>query len=159
MDNCSKSPSYYKGRWNISYLRTIKIGCKGRDIIAWNHAVDAGLNPRGKDGTDWDANGKTVNEIFKMHFVNNAVDFDGNQAGKMGYIVYDWEGDGKYDHIEFGSISEDGLSYSYYSNNGFNGKDSNGKDQEHYYTRTFANDSNAHADNDGNGIVCFIPLN
>ena len=129
------------------------------DIIAWNHAVDAGLNPRGKDGTDWNANGKNVDEIFKMHFVDKAVDFDGKQAGKMGYIVYDWEGDGKYDHIEFGMISEDGLSYSYYSNNGFDGKDSNGKEQEHYYTRTFANDSNAHADNNGNGIVRFIPLN
>ena len=129
------------------------------DIIAWNHAVDAGLNPRGKNGTDWNANGKTVDEIFKMHFVKKAVNFDGKQAGKMGYIVYDWEGDGEYDHIEFGSISEDGLSYSYYSNNGFDGKDSNGKEQEHYYTRTFANDSNAHADNNGNGIVRFIPLN
>ena len=59
------------------------------DIIAWNHAVDAGLNPRGKDGTDWNANGKNVDEIFKMHFVDKAVDFDGKQAGKMNYILYD----------------------------------------------------------------------
>lgn len=129
------------------------------DIIAWNHAVDAGLDPRGKNGTDWDVNNKTVDQIYNEHFVGKDVDFDGKQAGKMGYILYDWEGDGSYDHIEFGSISEDGLSYSYYSNNGFNGTDINSNSQENYYTRTFANDSNAHCDNNGSGIVYFIPLN
>ena len=85
-------------------------------------------------------------------FVGKDVAFDGKQAGKKGYILYDWEGDGEYDHIEFGSISEDGLSYSYYSNNGF-------ENGENYYTRSFAQDSNAHCDNNGNGIVRFIPLN
>lgn len=129
------------------------------DIIAWNHAVDAGLDPRGQGGTDWDANNKTVDQIYNEHFVGKDVDFDGNQAGKMGYILYDWEGDGEYDHIEFGSISDDGLSYSYYSNSGFDGTDENGNPQENYYTRYFSNDSNAHADNNGNGIVRFIPLN
>ena len=122
------------------------------DIIAWNHAVDAGLNPRGKDGTDWNANGKNVDEIFKMHFVDKAVDFDGKQAGKMGYILYDWEGDGKYDHIEFGMISEDGLSYSFYNNQGF-------EYQDKYSTRTFAQDPNAGAKPDSPGSVRFIPLN
>ena len=122
------------------------------DIIAWNHAVDAGLNPRGKDGTDWDANGKTVDEIFKMHFVDKAVDFDGKQAGKMGYILYDWKNDGSYDHIEFGMISADGLSYSFYSNEGF-------ENGEFYDTRTFEKDSNAGALNGGPGKVRFIPLN
>ena len=122
------------------------------DIIAWNHAVDARLDPRGENGTDWDANNKTVDQIYNEHFVGKDVAFDGKQAGKKGYILYDWEGDGEYDHIEFGSISEDGLSYSYYSNNGF-------ENGENYYTRSFAQDSNAHCDNNGNGIVRFIPLN
>ena len=122
------------------------------DIIAWNHAVDAGLNPRGKDGTDWDANNKTVDQIYNEHFVGLDVDFDGKQAGKMGYILYDWEGDGKYDHIEFGMISEDGLSYSFYNNQGF-------EYQDKYSTRTFAQDPNAGAKPDSPGSVRFIPLN
>lgn len=122
------------------------------DIIAWNHAVDAGLDPRGEGGTDWNANNKTVDQIYNEHFVGKDVDFDGNQAGKMGYILYDWEGDGEYDHIEFGSISADGLSYSFYNNGGF-------ENGEFYDTRYFENDSNAHADNAGNGVVRFIPLN
>ena len=121
-------------------------------IIAWNHAVDAGLNPRGKDGTDWDANNKTVDQIYNEHFVGLDVDFDGKQAGKMGYILYDWENDGSYDHIEFGMISADGLSYSFYSNEGF-------EKGEFYDTRTFEKDSNAGALNGGPGKVRFIPLN
>ena len=122
------------------------------DIIAWNHAVDAGLNPRGKDGTDWDANNKTVDQIYNEHFVGLDVDFDGKQAGKMGYILYDWKNDGSYDHIEFGMISADGLSYSFYSNEGF-------EKGEFYDTRTFEKDSNAGALNGGPGKVRFIPLN
>ena len=124
------------------------------DIIAWNHAVDAGLNPMGENGTDWDANNNTVNQIFNEHFQGQDVAFDGNQAGQMGYILYDWEGDGIYDHIEFGSISEDGLSYSFYNNDGY---DTNG--HEHYYTRTFAEDSNAGARQNSPGTIRFIPLN
>lgn len=75
-----------------------------------------------------------------------------DDAGKMGYILYDWEGDGKYDHIEFGMISEDGLSYSFYNNQGF-------EYQDKYSTRTFAQDPNAGAKPDSPGSVRFIPLN
>ena len=122
------------------------------DIIAWNHAVDAGLNPMGENGTDWDANNKTVNQIYNEHFTGKDVAFDGTQAGKKGYILYDWEGDGVYDHIEYGSISDDGLEYSYYNNQGF-------EYQDVYKTSTFEQDSNAGAQNGGSGIVRFIPLN
>ena len=110
------------------------------------------MDPRGEGGTDWNANNKTVNQIYNEHFVGKDVDFDGNQAGKMGYILYDWQGDGIYDHIEFGSISADGLSYSFYSNTGF-------ENGEIYDTRTFADDSNAGAKKDGPGKVRFIALN
>ena len=50
------------------------------------------------------------------------------------------------------SGASDGTSYSYYSNNGF-------EQGETYNTRTFADDSNAHARNDGNGVVNFVSLN
>lgn len=52
-----------------------------------------------------------MDQIYNEHFVGLDVDFDGKQAGKMGYILYDWENDGSYDHIEFGMISADGLSW------------------------------------------------
>lgn len=71
-----------------------------------------------------------------------AVDFDESQAGKSGYIFYDWTGDGKYDHVEFCYIHADGLTYSFYNNNGF-------EQNENFYTRSFANDSNAGALNGG----------
>ena len=120
----------------------------------------SGDNPGGDDDNSaLIDNNSTQSENEYEHFTGKDVAFDGTQAGKKGYILYDWEGDGVYDHIEYGSISDDGLSYSYYSNNGFDGTDENGNPQENYYTRYFSNDSNAHADNNGNGIVRFIPLN
>ncbi|MDY6396408.1 MAG: hypothetical protein SPL22_01655 [Treponema sp.] len=74
-------------------------------------------------------------------YIETCVGFDSGSAGKSGYLFYDWEGNGHYDHVEFCRINSDGSSYSYYSNNGFEGAGN-----EIYKTNiSFKNDSNAHA--------------
>ena len=150
---CSRINLIYTTEGNsVDYLSTNNPDDVHCDVIAWNHAVDAGLDPRGEDGNDWNADDNTVNQIYNDHFSDDAVSFDSNCAGQTGYLFYDWTGDGTYDHVEFASVNSDGTSYSYYSNNGF-------EQGETYNTRTFADDSNAHARNDGNGVVSFVPLN
>ena len=127
------------------------------DIIAWNHAVEAGLNPRGENGTDRDANHNTVDQIFNEHFEGQDVEFNGIQAGRAGYLFYDYDGadiDGniEFTHVEFVRIHEDGMGYSYFQNVGF-------EYGETYRTESFEVDPNGHANNNGNGIVRFVPLN
>lgn len=122
------------------------------DIIAWNHAVDAGLNPAGNGNDNWDGNKLTVDEIYNKHYADEAVDFNSDLAGKKGYIFYDWEGDGKFDHIEYCEVDVNGTGYSFYNNKGYE------KGEEYYY-RTFAEDNNAGAKNGGPGKLKFVALN
>ena len=151
--NCSSINLIYSNEDNsVDYLTTDNPDDVHCDVIAWNHAVDEGLDPRGVDGNDWNADENTVDQIYNDHFADDAVSFDSNCAGQSGFLFYDWTGDGTYDHVEFASVNSDGTSYSYYSNNGF-------EQGETYNTRTFADDSNAHARNDGNGVVNFVSLN
>ena len=137
----SKTQNSKKETDVATHITTSRPNAVHCDVIAWNHAVDAGLDPRGKDGCGWDADNKNVDQIFNSHFATQAVSFDSGSAGKSGYLFYDWEGNGHYDHVEFCRINSDGSSYSYYSNNGFEGAGN-----EIYKTNiSFKNDSNAHA--------------
>ena len=137
----SKTQNSKKETDGATHITTSRPNAVHCDVIAWNHAVDAGLDPRGKDGCGWDADNKNVDQIFNSHFATQAVSFDSGSAGKSGYLFYDWEGNGHYDHVEFCRINSDGSSYSYYSNNGFEGAGN-----EIYKTNiSFKNDSNAHA--------------
>lgn len=122
------------------------------DIIAWNHAVDAGLNPAGKRNKKWDGNKLTVDTIFNTYYADEAVDFNSDLAGKKGYIFYDWEGDGTFDHMEYCEIDNDGGGYSYFSNKGFSEK-------EELISISFYKDKNAGARNDGPGRLKFVSLN
>lgn len=122
------------------------------DIIAWNHAVDAGLNPAGKRNKKWDGNKLTVDTIFNTYYADEAVEFNSDLAGKKGYIFYDWKGDGTFDHMEYCEIDNDGGGYSYFSNKGFS------KDEKLIPTN-FHEDKNAGARHDGNGILKFVSLN
>ncbi len=122
------------------------------DIIAWNHAVDAGLNPAGKGNDSWDGNKLTVDAIFNNYYADEAVEFNADLAGKKGYIFYDWTGDGTFDHVEYCEIDNNGTGYSFYNNQGYE------KDEKHYH-RFFADDNNAGARPDGNGRLKFIALN
>ena len=125
-----------------------KVHC---DIIAWNHAVDAGLNPAGKKNKSWDGNELTVDAIFNNHYADEAAEFDSSLAGKKGYIFYDWTGDGTFDHMEYCEI-ENGGSYKYFSNNGF-------EQGETLVPQNFAKDKNAGALNGGPGKLKFVSLN
>ncbi len=121
------------------------------DIIAWNHAVDAGLNPAGKGNDSWDGNGLTVDAIFNNYYADEAVEFNADLAGKKGYIFYDWEGDGVFDHVEYCEI-ESGGNYNYFSNKGF-------EQGESLISQNFARDKNAGASNGGPGRLKFVSLN
>lgn len=122
------------------------------DIIAWNHAVDAGLNPAGKRNKKWDGNKLTVDTIFNTYYADEAVEFNSDLAGKKGYIFYDWEGDRTFDHMEYCEIDNDGGGYSYFSNKGFSEK-------EELISISFYKDKNAGARNDGPGRLKFVSLN
>lgn len=122
------------------------------DIIAWNHAVDAGLNPTEKRNKKWDGNKLTVDTIFNTYYADEAVEFNSDLAGKKGYIFYDWEGDGTFDHMEYCEIDNDGGGYSFYNNTGK-------KENEIFHHRLFLEDKNAGADNNGSGILKFVSLN
>lgn len=122
------------------------------DIIAWNHAVDAGLNPAGKGNESWDGNKLTVDAIFNTYYADEAAEFNENLAGKKGYIFYDWEGDGTFDHVEYCEVDNNGAGYSFYNNNGY-------EKDEKYYHRLFADDNNAGARPDNRGRLKFIALN
>lgn len=122
------------------------------DIIAWNHAVDAGLNPAGKRNKKWDGNKLTVDTIFNTYYADEAVEFNPDLAGKKGYIFYDWEGNGTFDHMEYCEIDNDGGGYSFYNNTGK-------KESEIFRYRLFLEDKNAGADNNGSGILKFVSLN
>ena len=94
------------------------------DIIAWNHAIDAGLNPSGKDGIVWDGNDYTVDQLFDEHYSESAMEFNSDCAGLEGFLFYDWDGadvNGEYcyNHMEFCKVNVDGQSYSYFNNNGY----------------------------------------
>lgn len=122
------------------------------DIIAWNHAVDAGLNPAGKRNKKWDGNKLTVDTIFNTYYADEAVEFNPDLASKKGYIFYDWEGNGTFDHMEYCEIDNDGAGYSYFSNKGFSEK-------EELISISFYKDKNAGARNDGPGRLKFVSLN
>lgn len=121
------------------------------DIIAWNHAVDAGLNPAGKGNEVWDGNKLTVDEIFNTSHADEAVEFNADLAGKKGYIFYDWTGDGTFDHMEYCEI-ESGGNYNYFSNEGF-------EQGESLISQNFSRDKNAGALNNGPGRLKFVSLN
>lgn len=126
-----------------------KVHC---DIIAWNHAVDAGLNPAGKGNDSWDGNELSVDAIFYNYYADEAVEFNADLAGKKGYIFYDWEGDGTFDHVEYCEVDNNGGGYSFYNNKGY-------EEGEKYYHRLFADDNNAGARPDSKGRLKFIALN
>ena len=131
------------------------------DIIAWNHAVDAGLNPTGSDKEIWDGNKLSVDQIFDEHYANSAIEFNSECAGLEGYLFYDWDGadingEYHYEHMEFCKVSSDGSGYSYFSNEGME------SGEVFKYNVKFSEDPNAHArnpENGGNGHVMFVPLN
>ena len=73
-------------------------------------------------------------------------------AGKKGYIFYDWEGDGTFDHVEYCEVDNNGAGYSFYNNKGY-------EKGENYTHRFFADDNNAGARHDSKGTLKFIVLN
>lgn len=131
------------------------------DIIAWNHAVDAGLNPMGSDKEIWDGNELSVDQIFDEHYAKSAREFNSDCAGLEGYLFYDWDGadingEYHYEHMEFCKVSSDGSGYSYFSNEGME------SGEVFKYNIKFSEDPNAHArnpENGGKGHVMFVPLN
>lgn len=123
------------------------------DIIAWNHAVDAGLNPAGDNNDAWDGNKMLVDEIFNRYYADEATEFDSNLAGKKGYIFYDWTGDGTYDHMEYCEVDANGAGYNFYLNEGKINEDAQ------WVQRLFSRDKNAHAKADSTGTIKFVALN
>lgn len=142
----------YESKLKEQYQNCDNVNDVHCDIIAWNHAVDAGLNPAGDGVENWNGNKLTVNDIFNNYYKDKATDFNSDLAGKKGYIFYDWNGQGKYEHVEYCEINENGSGYWYYKNNGY-------EKGEEYVSTTFANDSNASAKDDGNGKLKFVALN
>ncbi len=122
------------------------------DIIAWNHAVDAGLNPAGNGNDAWDGNQLLVDEIFNRYYADEATEFDSNLAGKKGYIFYDWKGDGTYDHMEYCEVDAAEGNYKYFSNKGTN-------QGAEWKNSNFLKDINAGALNSGPCKIKFVALN
>ena len=135
---------------NYEYQQTTNTNAPHCDIIAWNHAVDAGVDPTGEDGTVWDGNadGMNVNNIYNNYYAAGSTEFNSDLAGQSGYLFSDWRGDGSFDHMEYCTVNEDG-SYTFYRNNGY-------ENSEVLDTRFFSNDPNGQASSDG--IVRFYSL-
>lgn len=56
------------------------------DVYAWNEALNAGSDPRGQNGEEWDANSLNVNQVFGYYPENrNTTPPDGTS----GYGFYD----------------------------------------------------------------------
>lgn len=142
----------------VSYLVPYNENDSHCDIIAYNHAIDNGFDPRGITGFDWNANDYSVNQIFNNSFKGQDVDFNGTQKGKSGYLFYDFNGPDEngnivFTHIEYAQINLDGASYNYFKNDGTCATD------VYKQNVPFSEDANANARNGGNGIVRFVPLN
>jgi hypothetical protein len=101
------------------------------DIIAYNLAVD-----NGHQAGSWDGNTQTVNQIFSGNYASEAE--TAPEAGSCGYVFYDWNNDGTFDHMEYYESNSYG-SYTVYETDGINentqavtyysASDTNGKTQ------------------------------
>ncbi len=78
------------------------------DIKAYNKALDSGLDPRGQKGEIWDGNGMGVNQVFDLYPSGRS---SVPQSNTKGYVFYDWENDGIYDHMEFYSAGSGAATY------------------------------------------------
>lgn len=66
------------------------------DIIAYNQAVDHGEENLGA----WDGNALTVDQIYKNYYEGQGTD-NSVKKNSSGYVFYDWNNDGTYDHMEY----------------------------------------------------------
>lgn len=111
------------------------------DIIAYNEAVSNGAQNPG----NWDGNNQTVNQIYNNNYsgqgTNNSV-----QSNTSGYVFYDWDSNGTYDHMEYYS-SGSGNNYTVYVTDGISNPTPT--------TYNSATDSNGHA---ATGTATFVPI-
>lgn len=89
------------------------------DIIAWNLAIDNGLDPSVGNKNILDLNKHTVDTMYNTYYKDKVVTFDSSAAGKKGVLVYDWGGTSSAkDHVEFVEIASDGRGYTLYITDG-----------------------------------------
>ncbi len=111
------------------------------DIIAYNEAVDNGAqNP----GT-WDGNSQTVNQIYNNNYSGQGTT-NSVPNNTSGYIFYDWDCNGTYDHMEYYTAGSDS-NYTVYVTDGINNST-----PTQYNSTT---DSNGHA---ATGNATFVPV-
>ncbi|MDY5917327.1 MAG: hypothetical protein SPJ55_02820, partial [Treponema sp.] len=66
------------------------------DIIAYNLAIDNGVQNPG----NWNGNSQTVNQIYSNYYSEQGtINYVPNNTS--GYVFYDWDRNGTYDHMEY----------------------------------------------------------
>jgi len=116
-----------------------------------------GLDPRGSNGVTWDGNALTVDQIYKQDYANkvdttpwNGPDGTGTNAGKKGFLFFDWASTGAAgvkEHMEYCEISADGLSYTQWYTDGVKTPEK--------HTFAFAKDKNGFATHLFSGLDVF----
>lgn len=82
------------------------------DIIAYNQAVKHGEKNLGT----WDGNALTVDQIYNNYYEGKGTD-NSVKKNSSGYVFYDWNNDGTYDHMEYYTASNNS-EYTVYVTDG-----------------------------------------
>jgi RHS repeat-associated protein len=85
------------------------------DIMAWNAALLAGLDPRAQDGSSWDGNKINVPNLYLKYSSGRT---NTPAAGTAGYVFSNFDKDGVPHHIEFYDYRDSGDSYFIYNTDG-----------------------------------------
>lgn len=89
------------------------------DIISWNEAIDAGLDPRDQNGQEWNGNELTVEQIYERYQNNRTPGTPPNNTA--GYAFYDTPNDSDDipEHMEFyDNRNNNGNGYTLYRTDG-----------------------------------------
>ena len=111
------------------------------DIIAYNLAIDNGVQNPG----NWNGNSQTVNQIYSNYYSEQGtINYVPNNTS--GYVFYDWDRNGTYDHMEYYSAGS-GSNYTVYVTDGI--------DNPTPVQYNFKTDINGHA---ADGNATFVPI-
>ena len=111
------------------------------DIIAYNQAIDNGVQNPG----NWNGNSQTVNQIYSNYYSEQGtINYVPNNTS--GYVFYDWDRNGTYDHMEYYSAGS-GSNYTVYVTDGI--------DNPTPVQYNFKTDINGHA---ADGNATFVPI-